>query len=38
MNEEQLKEIAILAKELGFIPVTFSTKREALKIIKNENN
>jgi len=37
MNEEQLKEIAILAKELGFIPVTFSTKRVFVEIIEGEH-
>jgi len=36
MNEEQLKEIAILAKGLGFIPVTFSTERAFVELTEEE--
>lgn len=35
MNEEQLKEIAILAKELGFKPKTFSTAELFFNLIAN---
>jgi 5'-3' exonuclease len=38
MNEEQLKEIALLAKELGFKTNTFSTKRVLADILEEEKH